>query len=781
MRLLATLLALALLNSFIASWGPALAADASTVEVGSASTVTGGTVKVLIEVKNITGGPGLGGYDLQVRFDPAALRIVNLGPGGSPYFAMPISNINNVEGIVYLNGFQTKIPGPTGNVSLASLEILALAGGKHKLEVKVITLADTQGNDMTATPVNGAIEVTPGPAVEAGSSFVPQGQATSIPVIFKNMPEGVSSYSLKIAFSSPSVKIAGVKGGEAPFDKAPANTIDPAQPAVTLEGQVNAAAGPGPVTVARIDISAAAAGKISATFSSIALKGTGGAAITANGIPAELWVLPPATIEVSSPTLTVGEYEAINISLKNIPSIVGLGSYQFEVTYDPKIIKVARVTDWPMPDKTAVAASNTLSEGKIVARGTVNKKPGPVGNASVLEIVIQGMAGGQTPINVAVTGIQDTAGKPLEVTAKPGLVIVKEFTTVHIGSAPLTVGTGGKIAITVTDYPDADGLGNAWIEIAYPQRVLEISNIEAGDAPFEKPPQRQTVGLDAPAGIITLTTLPAKPRSTSEITLATLTVMPLAEGDFKISLRGGNLNNSSNQPISAKAVEGLINAKSPFKISNMAIAPRQPNINEKATLTAAIVNTGTTRGAYPTRLWIGTALQESGSIDVEPGATRNISFGVSRDQPGLYKAMLGEADLQFTVADPAKLKASGFTVSPAAPRESDLVTVSEQVQNTGAVEALYTARLKLNQTLRDSREISLKPGEKRDVVFPLGNLPAGSYAIDLDGQTASLSVSGGGAGPSSSSPLTLVLGLLAAAEAAALVLLVVRKKHPNKA
>ncbi len=765
-----------------AAQGPA----ATTVEIGSATTTTGDTVKVPVTVKNITRREGLGGYDFQIRFDPAALRIVSLAPGTSPFFAMPIHNINNIEGIIYLNGFQARIPGPTGEVSLASLEALALASGAHKLEMKIVTLADTQGSDMAASPVNGTIQVNPGASVQVESAFVPLDRATWIPVIFKDMPQVPGSYSLKVSFSPAAVRINSVRGGDAPFDRTPKFDIDAGRSAVTISGEAPAPAPAGrAIAVAHIEIISSKAEQLTAGISDLSVKGASGQNIVARAIPGQQWVLPPATIEAATRAITVGEFEAVPVNLKNIPSIMGLGSYEIEVAYDPAVVKVVRITDWAMSDKTAVQAGNTHSEGKIVARGTVGRKPGPVGNAALTEIIVQGLKGGQSPITVTIASLKDTGGKPMEATVRNGGVVVREPTTVQIGSASMTVGISGTVTISITDLVEPDGLGNSWIELAYPQRVLDISAVDPGDIPFDKPPQRQTIGADAPAGIITLTTAPGKTGS-SRVTLAKLTVMPLAEGEFRISLRGGNLNNSRNQPIQAKGAEGIISVKSPFKISGMAIAPRQPNINEKASLTATIVNTGSAKAVYPARLWVGSKLEESGAIEIEPGATRNISFSVARDKPGLYKAMLGEADLPFTVVNPADLKVSGLKVSPAAPGQADTVSISERVENTGMVEAVFTARLKLNQALRDSREVSLKPGEKRDVAFPLGNLQPGSYVIELDGQTASFEVSGdrdrvtgapgaaGAAGPSW--PLAIVLGVIAALEAAALAVLLGRRK-----
>ncbi|MBI4333816.1 MAG: hypothetical protein HY673_21350 [Chloroflexi bacterium] len=754
-----------------------LAAEGTSVEIGSASIVTGGIVKVPINVKNFTKETGLGAYDIQVTFNTTALRVLNLGASTNPSFGMPVQNINNVEGIVYLNAFQARIPGPVGDVNLASLEVQGLSSGKWTLGLKVITLSDTQGSDTEAAVVDGIIQVDPGPALEIGSAFLPLEKIVSLPVVVKDIPAGkpLASYGAKISFTPASLKITGVKGGEPPYDRPPAFTIDPDGASVSISAAQLPAAAAGNAVVAYIEVSSASANRFLASISQLLLKAQDGSTIAANPIPGMLWALAPSTVETSSPVLTVGEFEAVSVQLRNIPSIAGLGSYELEIKYDPRTIKVARVTDWPMPDKGFVQASSSHTEGTVVVRGTIDKKPGPVGGVSLVELIIQGIEGGQSSIGINIRSFKDTAGNPMEVTAKPGSVTVRALTTVEIGSGSLVVGAGGKIAITIRDYIDPDGLGNSWIEIAYPKRVLEVTAIEPGDIPFDKPPQQQTVGVDIPAGVITITTSPARLKPNSPVVLANLTVMPLAEGDFRLSLRGGNVNNSRNQPIPAKATEGTINAKSPFKMSPLAIAPRQPAIKEKATLTATITNTGTTKAVYPARLWIGASLEESGAIEVEPNSSRNISFGVTRDLPGAYKAMLGEGELQFTVINPADLKPGTLAINPTAPAAGETVTVSERVENSGKVEGIYTARLKINQVLRDSKEMSLKPGENREVSFPLNNLEPGSYNVDLDGQAGSFTVSGGG-GAGQFPVLPAVLVLLVVLEGIAIGLLLARRR-----
>lgn len=773
---------------------PSRAAEGTAVEIGSASTVTGGNVRVPITFRNVTGPTGMGAYDIRIKYDPAGLRINGITPGTNPYFASGTHNINNVEGIVYLNAFHGAIPGPTGDIGVAFVEVLALAGGTWVLEPVIVTLSDTRGKNITASTSGGSISVAPKPAVELESVFMTANKSSSLAVVLKEVPQGEmpASYSIKVAFSPPMLKIAGVKGGDFPYDRTPAFAVDAGQAAVTITAsRVQRSSIQGKVILAYIDILVPAeAGEVALAYnlagpiygrkftagvSILSLKGQTGSDISANAIPGILWALPQSTIEVASTRLTLGEPAAIAVQLKNIGSIRGLGSYEVEVTYNPSAISLNEVVDWPMHDRSYVEATHTISNGTIVATGAISRKPGPLGDVSLLNLKIHGTQPGQHQIGIKINILKDTAGQPFEAVARPGLVTIVGYTKLEISSASATVGTPVKLAVRLKDYHDPGGLGSSSLVITYPGRAIEVIAVEPGDVPFEKPPEQQIGGTEqvGTVGIAIATTDTPKPPA--DIVLAYLTVTPLAEGDFRFSFLGSNIRGSHEQPIGTARVDGTVTARTPFRVSSLAISPGQPNTGDKLTLTATVANMSTTRGTYTAQLRIGPAIVETRDIVLEANESKSVSFIITRDIPGLYRATLGQAVLDFTVADPANLKATSLMVSAVPSEDGTTVTILAGVENTGKVNGLYIARLKINGILRDSVQVSLKPGEKQNLTFYPADLPPGDYIVEIDNLTGSFSIPG----PTVPS-YTFLLAIFAAMEATAIALLLFRPPRVGK-
>ena len=133
-----------------------------TVEIGSARLPRGGSAVVPITVKGIlTDSPGLGGYDLRIAFDPEVVRVEGIKPGCGAFAEKPVANIDNAEGIVFLNGVQPEIPGPTGDVTVVCLSLTATGQPTDTaaLELSIITLVDSLGNHIPATDVDGMVTI----------------------------------------------------------------------------------------------------------------------------------------------------------------------------------------------------------------------------------------------------------------------------------------------------------------------------------------------------------------------------------------------------------------------------------------------------------------------------------------------------------------------------------------------------------------------------------------------------------------------------------------------
>lgn len=133
----------------------------ATVQVGSAELAAGAKAVMPIVVKGVTSDYGLGAYDLGITFDPKVVQVDAVESGDGSFAAPAAYNIDNSRGVVLLNGYQPQIPGPQGDVTIAQLALTAVggSGSSTALDILVLTLVDSLGNDIGTTTISGGATV----------------------------------------------------------------------------------------------------------------------------------------------------------------------------------------------------------------------------------------------------------------------------------------------------------------------------------------------------------------------------------------------------------------------------------------------------------------------------------------------------------------------------------------------------------------------------------------------------------------------------------------------
>lgn len=120
------------------------------------------TIVIPVEVKNFVASAGMGAYDFVLSFDPVGLRMNNVLEGDSPFGAPDNFTIDNVLGRVSFNDVlihDHEVPGPTGSIILARIVFQTLRVGRWEIDPTIISLLDTAGNEISAIPDSGIIEV----------------------------------------------------------------------------------------------------------------------------------------------------------------------------------------------------------------------------------------------------------------------------------------------------------------------------------------------------------------------------------------------------------------------------------------------------------------------------------------------------------------------------------------------------------------------------------------------------------------------------------------------
>jgi hypothetical protein len=131
---------------------------------------------------------------------------------------------------------------------------------------------------------------------------------------------------------------------------------------------------------------------------------------------------------------------------------------------------------------------------------------------------------------------------------------------------------------------------------------------------------------------------------------------------------------------------------------------------------------------------------------------------------------------------PATFETSALSISPSEINTGDTATIQATVTNSGDVSGTYTAVLKIDGNIESTKDLALTAGEAQNVVFSVSESTAGTYSVDVDGQTGTLTVK---AASSNSSFLArnwwlLVVLIVIVALITYIIMVTTRKKDSSK-
>jgi len=115
---------------------------------------------------------------------------------------------------------------------------------------------------------------------------------------------------------------------------------------------------------------------------------------------------------------------------------------------------------------------------------------------------------------------------------------------------------------------------------------------------------------------------------------ATITITGSAEVEVAV-----NLHIESTAPVEPANLS----------VSSVSISPQRVNPGEEVTISINVANTGGETGSYNAVLYINGAVEDSQSVSVAPGMTKNVIFTVSKSQAGVYDVSVAEQSGQFEV------------------------------------------------------------------------------------------------------------------------------------
>ncbi|GAI72979.1 unnamed protein product, partial [marine sediment metagenome] len=139
-----------------------------------------------------------------------------------------------------------------------------------------------------------------------------------------------------------------------------------------------------------------------------------------------------------------------------------------------------------------------------------------------------------------------------------------------------------------------------------------------------------------------------------------------------------------------------------FTIRSLGVSPSELAPGEEVNISVLVANTGGKSGSYQVTLVINDLVEATKEVTVRAGLSKEVTFSVTKEEPGTYAVTVDGLSDSFTVApvvvppEPAAFSVSSLAVEPTGIKPGEAVTVSIVVANTGGESGSYTVVLKID-------------------------------------------------------------------------------------
>jgi hypothetical protein len=225
-----------------------------------------------------------------------------------------------------------------------------------------------------------------------------------------------------------------------------------------------------------------------------------------------------------------------------------------------------------------------------------------------------------------------------------------------------------------------------------------------------------------------------------------------------------------------------IDLVSPQPRPNIVVDPRvdktQLTPNEEATISITASNTGNAMGTHNLTITVGGEVKKSWLVVLNPGESKSFSHKLSFATTGSYTVRVGDRTFTITVSAtlPARFEVSGLNINPSSIKVGQSSAISVTVRNTGGESGTYEVTLKVNNQVIDTRTGTLSPDQSTTVSFTYTPESEGTYSINVNGQTGSLTVSKEEVQAPAQIPWLIIIGAIVAVVVVVVVVMFLRKK-----
>jgi hypothetical protein len=179
-----------------------------------------------------------------------------------------------------------------------------------------------------------------------------------------------------------------------------------------------------------------------------------------------------------------------------------------------------------------------------------------------------------------------------------------------------------------------------------------------------------------------------------------------------------------------------------FVLSHITVKPSVVKEGEKVEVSALISNKGSVGGTYQAVLKLNGQEMGNQELTIDGGSNLTVHFEVIPDHTGIFSVQIGDLIGQLEVQQLPQpvFVTEEIEIESAEVNSGEEATARILIANTGSEAGTLDVILKVNGISEGFKQIEIKAGEFKEVVFNILKFDPGTYTVDINGKTASFTV-----------------------------------------
>ncbi len=226
--------------------------------------------------------------------------------------------------------------------------------------------------------------------------------------------------------------------------------------------------------------------------------------------------------------------------------------------------------------------------------------------------------------------------------------------------------------------------------------------------------------------------------SGAESEIVVFTTTAITEGDHTVNI--GDLTGTFKVTLETP------NKPAELQLANLRSNRAKAEVGETITISVLATNIGDEADDFLLELFVNNQKRETESIQLNGGETITVQFDIIENAEGTYTVTLGDLSTSFSITSeaqpvkPAEFQVTELTINPHTVLAEETVEISVKVTNVGEASGSYTVNLEIDDTTRETTDVTLAGGATELVEFEVTETSAGAHTVKIGSQSGSFTI-----------------------------------------